>query len=228
MRKRTNTLTIIFSLFAVLLLFSACEKKEEPSLPLLADDGTFLYSIIRPDTASGEVSQAALTLKKALGALSGLDTEKIALESDWIQNETDEEIRAKYEILIGKTNRAESTAALEGLGDESYLIRLSEDKKKIVLIGKDDEHTVMAVRAFLTDYLGYHYFAENEKTEGGIRLPMTFDETRTGTAVPIDFASGAILVNTPETFVADVKVTAENTALIRPETLTALPVFRKR
>ena len=29
----------------------------------------------------------------------------------------------------------------------------------------DDEHTVLAVRTFLTDYLGYRFFIENEKTE---------------------------------------------------------------
>ncbi|MCQ2426073.1 MAG: glycoside hydrolase family 55 protein [Lachnospiraceae bacterium] len=206
-------LSFLLVLLSAVLFLSGCGEKEKPSLPVLKEDGGFLYTVVRSDTASGDVTQAAQTLKKAIVTISGLSADQVGLDSDWIRNETEEEINGRYEILVGKTNRAASTAALGELGEEEYLIRLSEDKKKILLLGIDDEHTVLAVRAFLTDYLGYRFFAENGKAEKGIVLPMEFNEKKTGTFVPIDYSSSAILVDSPEPFVADVIASEEKYAV---------------
>ncbi len=57
-----------------------------------------------------------------------------------------------YEILIGKTNRDESQAVFEALGDNDYAIRLI-DGKKLVIVGKTDKATKVGLEVFMAQYV---------------------------------------------------------------------------
>lgn len=69
---------------------------------------------------------------------------------------------AKYEILIGDTNRPQSQAALSELGINDYTYRV-ESEGVIVICGGSPEATERAVRKFCEDVLGYRNGIATEK-----------------------------------------------------------------
>lgn len=114
-------------------------------------DGSFRYSVIRPDTNSAIVKGAAVNMRKAL--IETFETESIDISDDWIDDKsiTAEQIADYYEILVGKTNRPESEAVYETLTDYTYKICMIGHK--IVIVGKDDKATATGVQYFIDTYL---------------------------------------------------------------------------
>ncbi len=119
---------------------------EAPSEFLLTD----AYRIIRPDERdTTEVSAVNLLLKgiqSAYGFELGRDTDFLKF---------DEEVDPyEFEILVGPTNRAESTALYDKLSYYDWTYQIVSPNV-IAICGGSPEATMEAVEAFLADVLGY-------------------------------------------------------------------------
>ena len=116
-------------------------------IPLLSESGAPIYTIVRPEKASKDLLTAAARMRSAISDAAG---KSFSITDDWVKNpeDIDEE---SFEILIGKTNRAASIAAAEGLALRDYRIRVSGNK--IVICGGSDEATVAALEVFIEKYL---------------------------------------------------------------------------
>ncbi|MBQ8718026.1 MAG: hypothetical protein IJY66_02030 [Clostridia bacterium] len=123
---------------------------EDDGISFALADGSSRYVVMRSDLEPGghPVTKAAVALRDALKTKIG---NEVTIATDWEKNPDPEEIATRYEILVGKTNRPESKAALESLEQYSWTIRVSG--KKIVLVGGNDNATVMAVQAFINTYI---------------------------------------------------------------------------
>ena len=162
-------------LLAFLCCFGAvsCDKDDPVTPPVeetgtpLFENGAFLYRIVRSDIA--DTNSAATTesvrLRKALKAVTG--TEPV-LTTDWEDREDNASIP---EILVGRTNRAES-AAFSDLGKNDYAIRTVGNK--IVIAAGSDSALKTAVSRFLLDYIGY---VSEEKFEEKtmLKIPESID-----------------------------------------------------
>ena len=123
----------------------------------IAEDGSSVYRIIRPDNDSTMFKQADIVFD-AMKEILGFYAKKV---SDLTEDS------GLYEILVGGTNRAESQQAID------YLISAGEGKyedyiictigKKIVINGMNDEATVKAVDYFIKNFI------KKEGIDGGIK-----------------------------------------------------------
>lgn len=101
------------------------------------------FTIVRGMRASSAAISSATYLKNALSAYAA-----VAIEDDFYQGDL---VYYGREILIGKTNRPESTAVFEELGTVyRYIIRQVGDH---IVIAAQDEDIQLAVEAFLATYL---------------------------------------------------------------------------
>ncbi len=173
--KKVPRLMIL--LFAVGLLLSACRPGtgvpgEDTSTAPVGEPFPFGdYSIIRSDLAGSVIKTAMLDLTRAVKEAYGVELPHI---SDWSREEIGaDEIAALPEILIGTTNRPESTAVLAELGRDQLTVR--HVGNKIVIVGGNDSLTAYAVDLFIKEILPG--FAENGLTEEGYRYDMTIEKT---------------------------------------------------
>ncbi len=104
------------------------------------------YVLIRPEFASDTVTHAASQLYTHIKNQYGL---KLTFRDDFYKAGV-EEIGA-YEILLGETNRPESTAFIATLRRDDYGYTLAGDK--IVIAGKTDEGTARAMDLFTKNIL---------------------------------------------------------------------------
>ncbi len=121
---------------------------------LFNDDGP-IFTIIRSNKATSEAIAAAKTLFDALEALSGVSP---AIKNDYLYtgDTTD-----GYEILVGSTNREESSAAASTLTSiNQFTIAFTE--RKIVITGSNDYMSSLGVAYFIENYLT----AENTVKDG--------------------------------------------------------------
>lgn len=150
-------LTIMGILFVLTLTGCSSDK-----IALLSEDGEPQYTVIRPYDASVTEHEAANTVLTGLNELSGAS---FYLKSDFFPSDTpDEEIAATYEILIGKTARAESISAKEELAENEYIITVTGNK--IVIVGGSDYATYSAAKEFLKLF----------ETEDNLMLPKDFTQ----------------------------------------------------
>lgn len=114
----------------------------------IVENGASSFTIIRADSSSDTVTQAAISLRKAIEDKFGCS---MSISTDWVKR--DEAIPADtFEILIGTTNRAESTAAAEAMRGGEFIVDVVSPKR-IVIIGYNDEATVAAVNTFVAQYV---------------------------------------------------------------------------
>ncbi len=160
-------LSLLLVLIMILALFSACanssnkknngddkkdnsstddknnENKEEPIYEIDISN----HQIIRQQESSPAYSGAFTRLRNSLSDNLGISA-NITKDSD--DSKTDD-----AEILIGKTNRKESTTALEFLSSkykkEAFLIGLIDNK--IVISGLSDNDTVIGVLYFVNNFI---------------------------------------------------------------------------
>ena len=95
------------------------------------------YVIIRPESCSNDVKDAAMALKNALSDAIG---ESISVKEDYLYGDSQPD---QYEILIGQTNRDESLAAIAGLKYNDYTVAIAGDK--LVITAYTDENLLVAV-----------------------------------------------------------------------------------
>lgn len=164
--KKTVRILALLAL-ATLLLGSivACGPKEPPveMLDFIANGATS-YTVIRSDLANADIKSAAVNVCKAIKEKTGL--KDMPISDDYVKRgqpiPTD-----TLEILVGMTNRAESTQAHEQLSENEYIITIIN--KRLVIIGYDDGATVEAVNYFISNILGAN------ATTGAFAMPVNFN-----------------------------------------------------
>ena len=153
-------LTVIFLLILSFLLpFSSCNtnnvgepssKTEETSDETSAAsfnvslDG---YTVIRPEKTSSLLLNSATSLFTRLKEL-GYSTD---IGDDWIKAGSQLPASAK-EILVGQTNREESSSVYSSLAQNDYVIEYFESGR-IVICGGSDSATKTAVEHFISTHL---------------------------------------------------------------------------
>ncbi len=118
-------------------------------ISLVDENGQPKYRLIRPDVASKYEITAASTINKALVEKSGLSYE---FTTDFEKKVDQEVLSGYFEILVGNTNRAESKAALEGLGENDYIIRIVGNK--VVINSMNLKGVKAAAEVFINEWLG--------------------------------------------------------------------------
>lgn len=108
------------------------------------DVAEHIYVII-PKGCSGELSLKARELADAISAKTGIVT---SLKYD---GEFSHAPSGSLEILLGDTNRLASSNAVDILKDGDYICRW--DNGAVVICGKSDSATVLAVERFMSDVL---------------------------------------------------------------------------
>ncbi len=110
--------------------------------PLLIKDGALAFSIIRSSDASQALVTEASKLNKLLREIVGGQT---SFSEDFITRNTAD--NDNPEILIGATNRPESSEKLKELSTGDWFVGMSGPK--ILIIGGNDNSTVEAVEYFI-------------------------------------------------------------------------------
>ena len=169
MKKRLILLVTILSLTALLI---GCGKTEAPAettasdtatteavtetepaptgLTVIAADGATQFKVIRPEITNNVIVELAANLFTTLNETYG---SKVGLSDDWVKKtDTDGTITTEdFEILIGDTNRRESSLAKEQLGDNDYIICVMGNK--LVIQGKSVYSVKFAVEQFVKQYV---------------------------------------------------------------------------
>ena len=105
------------------------------------------YTIIRPERASKELVSATVPFAAKMREISP----KIGFTDDFIKEGSDEYRIRDLEILIGATNRPESTQFIDGLyaNDCGWIMQ----GNKLIIAGKTEELTVLALESFIDTVL---------------------------------------------------------------------------
>ena len=165
--KRILVLILALAMIPLVACKDNGEQEEEVVKVSLPIDS---FTIVRPVFTTVELVTACNDIAAELNR-------KIGAEKVKIVNDKNEEPDDKYEIIIGATKRKESAAALESLNADSsmrYVIKLVG--RKIVIIGSDDNASVVGANAFCK------MLSENIQ-DTNIVLP----ENYTLTSEPLDF-----------------------------------------
>ena len=147
---RLLSLLLVFSLLIGML--TACQDPStSPTPPADASSISITdeFVITRGQRASDEEKDAARSIRAALEAIGV----KVNVKDDWYQSEAD---IPKHEILVGKTNRAESAEAIKGLAERDYAISVhgsAQDGYKVVIAASGNKGITAGVAYFISTYL---------------------------------------------------------------------------
>jgi len=97
-----------------------------------------LYSVVRSDTSSRAVTDAAVALRKYL---QDNTSNEIKILTDWAKKGEDiAVVRGEYEILVGQTNRPESIEAYEKFrtAEEPLEYMIEKSGNHYIILGGDD------------------------------------------------------------------------------------------
>ena len=153
MKKIRSLIALRLVLTLSLLVLVSCkdDKNEEKGDETVEYTDISSYTIVRVDSASGQLPNMTSTFKKIL--LENTKAE-LAVKTDYVpRNETLDE--SGNEILIGDTNRTASIEALEELKskeyDNGYIIKAVDNK--IVIVGMNDNDTILGLKYFINNYV---------------------------------------------------------------------------
>lgn len=108
------------------------------------------YKLVRPEDADPLEVKAIQLLSRGIESATGV---RLSMTTDFTKK--GEEVKpGEFEILVGTTNRADSTAISEPLTYFDWTYRVVSENV-IVICGGSPESTVTAVRNFLSDIFGY-------------------------------------------------------------------------
>lgn len=179
MIKKIGILLLMLSLF----LLSSCNSEEtgdetqgnvtggiSDAAVTLIKGGVTEYTVIRPDIADENEVEAAMKLRQALKTATG---NEVAIASDWDGKGVDNSTRK--EILIGKTNRPASEAAIAKItSDKGYSVTVVDNY--IVIAAKESASLSDAVTAFINEVIGYDQ-SGNVKTATEVSVMMSLNIT---------------------------------------------------
>ncbi len=126
------------------------EPPAPAGLTVIAADGSTSFKVVRGEFANSVIKELAIGL---FNTLNDTYNAKVGITDDWVRK-TDEDgtvTTEDYEILIGDTNRRESTLAKEQLGNHDYIICVMGNK--IVIQGKSVYSVKFAVEQFVAKYV---------------------------------------------------------------------------
>ena len=143
---------IATAIIMLLTSFAGCEKNVSEDTeatteeiiaegPVLYENGSMRYTLIREEDASTSIINA---LKETVSALRALD-KNFTYTDDFLKAGTEPDSEA-YEILVGCTNRPESEAKKAELKAKDWYVGVSGNK--ILIIGGTDEATETAIAYF--------------------------------------------------------------------------------
>ncbi len=119
--------------------FPTSELTEAPTAVSLAG-----YKVVRPEKAAQLIVSAAVDLKTKISA----QAEGVTISDDW--HKADENLPAEaLEILVGVTNRPESTEMKKELLEDDFAVKYFPESRRIVILGGSDEATLKAISYFL-------------------------------------------------------------------------------
>lgn len=139
-------------------------EKEETYLKII-ENGELLYTLVRPEKCTSTLFSAIKSIRSTIEDKLGISVKDT---DDWVQGKpvAGEYISDEPEILVGETNRRESRDVYLTLSAGEYAIRAVGNK--IVIIGYNDNLTVVATERFINDYV--------VAAEGGEpRIPESLD-----------------------------------------------------
>ena len=176
MKKIITLLLVCLLVVLPVLAFTACDSSSDPSgdtpgntpsdpanpetpggqdtptepvkTVTIVENGVCAYRIIISDFAKDAVKKQAAALRKGIELVTGVKPE---FETDWADQNNNANIK---EILVGKTNRPESSDVINSLGGKEYAI--VNNGNKIVIAGATDELLTLAVADFLATYVGFN------------------------------------------------------------------------
>lgn len=159
MKRIFSLLFVMFTLIALVACNDVSDDPIPPDSPSsqminIVENGATEYRIVISDFASDTVKSQAKVLRQGIEKVTGV---KISVDTDWNNQDNNADIK---EILLGRTNRPESTTVIDGLGAKEYAIVVSGNK--LIIAGATDEQIAAAVTAFLNTYASY--FSENNYT----------------------------------------------------------------
>ena len=168
--KKFLTLCLATALLVSSLPLMGCNKdtpkEETPTSMVLVKDSASEYTIVRDKGAakkSPELS-AVLVIKNAILDATGVELNR---SDDWIKPNDPASAEAAEngkEILVGHTNRKESTEAIKDLKEYEFIIKAMGNK--LVICGGSETATLSAA----------NFFAANCVTAGAvIELPLDYE-----------------------------------------------------
>lgn len=113
---------------------------------LVAEDGSSPFTVIYEDVRYDIMAKPCVNLKKYIE--SALDT-SIGISTDFLFDKTQDDVKDVFEILVGETNRPESTEVLNSLDDGKFIIKTVGTK--LVICGKNNSSTLQAVDYFINN-----------------------------------------------------------------------------
>lgn len=155
--KATRILSLLLAVLTVATLLCACKPDDadanQPTEPTvttlnLVINGETSYVIVHDYNASAAVMAAvdemAASIEKNIGAT-------VSVKECYSDREDSSDVKTDKEILIGKTNRQESTDALKNLRSNDFTVCASGTK--LIIGGGGDEGTLAAITRFIQDFI---------------------------------------------------------------------------
>jgi len=145
-----------FFLFLIVLasIFSSCDRTGPGNdTDTGTSEGEIIeidiskYTLIRPEFPSETLLAAVVQMKKDIDSKFGVS---IGINDDWVKRGTEPD-DAAYEILVGMTNRRQSSEVLSQI--EGAAFKIAVVGNKIVIIGTNDAATVDGVKYFMENYI---------------------------------------------------------------------------
>ncbi len=165
--KFTRILSLALFLLCLALVCTACKPKDpsqgnEEDNPMLTliENGATAYTVVRPDNCEVVLRTCVTTFVRALKSVSGAETVNVM---------TDAEDVTALEILVGNTNRPETSEVKARLGQDDYRIEIVNDKP--VIVGRDDSAAAFALRLFMQEVVGFRSSSDYDPKEA-VTLPL--------------------------------------------------------
>ena len=150
MKRSLAALLAVCLALTVMLALVSCKndqsKETAPPYNAKALPNWQSYTIVHQSDASAELSEAFISLAKAIRDKYGFTlqvSDDFVLPGESAPTDT-------LEILIGNTNRAESLALADNLKASDFMIKF--ENNRLVIMGGSDETTAQAI-AYYIDYL---------------------------------------------------------------------------
>ena len=165
--KFTRILSLALFLLCLALVCTACKPKDpsqgnEEDNPMLTliENGATAYTVVRPDNCEVVLRTCVTTFVRALKSVSGAETVNVM---------TDAEDVTALEILVGNTNRPETSEVKARLGQDDYRIEIVNDKP--VIVGRGDSAAAFALRLFMQEVVGFRSSSDYDPKEA-VTLPL--------------------------------------------------------
>ncbi len=114
------------------------------AFPIAPTDGEFIYTVMRREDSSTTERSALISIRSELEKIYG---QSPIPETEYATEDmSEEEITARFELLVGRTDRPESDEVYAALGENEYTVRVVGNK--LVVLGKTDSLTAFAADAF--------------------------------------------------------------------------------